>query len=196
MKILLVLFFSVISLCICAQDIDEVFDDGGLASISNNVSFSFSDIKEGYLTINYERYLGEHIGLGFGFGPLLFDGKMLGYSFVMDEPTDTNSYNKGFKLDFHYRIYFGSQDGFLINYNFGYRNVKNDYLSKNIFEILTFSIGYKWMFYNHFSLIGYAGAGFHFSNSRSLIPSNQNNSSIDNEFGFQFPIRLELAYGF
>ena len=69
--IFLLFTFSILGNLI-AQDLDDVFDDGGLSSVRNNINFSASDIVEGFFTVGYDRYVGQSSSVGIAFGLYLF----------------------------------------------------------------------------------------------------------------------------
>lgn len=189
-----------------SQDLDDVFDDGGISRIKNNVGISATDLMEGFLTINYERYIGEKIALGVRGGFVLFEGVPTYLHFC---PFCDNAYyestgdkfNKGFLMGITYKGYFVDHTAWFVSYDALFFR-RNSISERENFFSFSFTFGYKWDIQDRISIIPSTGFGLGFSN---LYPTND--PALNKEetsfffgdftnFGFYIPFNLNVAYDF
>ena len=178
-----------------AQDLDEVFDDGGQSSFKNSVSLRLSSLIEGTPTIQYERFIGENSGLVINAGLSLYEGFPMTVLVSMDIKefyTRTGFLNRGFLLGLQYRRYLIDHDGFYTAYEAEFqRRHSVDNLYKDNRFTLTFLYGFKWVIKDAYCITLSTGLG--------VIYYNRNNTSTLDEYvalGFHIPVRFSFTYQF
>lgn len=196
MKFLFFLGLLFTTYSISAQGLDEVFDDGGLSEVKNNINFSVSDFVEGFLTIGYERYVGRSSSVGIGFGVFLFNGMNMHANFGFDQyyTYPSINYEGGFMVQFRYRRYLNDHSGLFWQYGIYYnsRYIKNiDYTLLSVPET---KIGYRWSFLDRLNVAASVGFGFGFHG----VKNNASRSSILNvkSVSWYIPLNVDLAYDF
>jgi hypothetical protein len=186
--------FFLFSLNLTSQDLDEVFDDGGLSNMKNNVYFSANDLVEGFISFGYTRYIGSRTAIGLSLGVYIIDG----YSLHL--PNNNNSifheggFDSGFRFHFKLRRYLYDYDGFYWQY--GYLFQKNVLLNTDftLSSVPEMKFGYRWNFFQRLSLSASVGFGFGFYSIKSsaLKSSIWNVSNIE----WYIPLNVEFAYDF
>ncbi len=194
-QLLGIILISLISLNITAQNLDEVFDDGGLSTVKNNVTFNASDFVEGYLSFGYNRYLGSRTAIGISLGMYIFDGQPLklpnefNYDFY-----DLKNFDSGFMFQFKLRRYWDDHEGFFWQYGYLYRKKVMNNTDFTLSSLPEVKFGYRFNLYQHIFLSASAGFGFAFYG----IKSSAIRSSVWNvsEVEWYIPLNVELAYDF
>jgi hypothetical protein len=196
MKILFVFtVFTFFSISLFAQDLDEVFDDGGLSNIKNGIGISISKLVEGAVCIHYERYLKPNMSLVFNVGPILFDGLPMNLAIVAYDKTHyyqpDKTLNYGFIFDLQYRGYVSESDGWLAAYEIGYRYQDLTDETNSRYH-LTYTFGYKYRI-QHFAISSSLGLGFMvygYKNKKDVFPSTSFSG------GLYFPLNIDITYEF
>jgi hypothetical protein len=187
--------FFLFSLNLTAQNLDEVFDDGGLSTVKNNVTFNASDLVEGFISFGYNRYLGQRFSIGLSVGIYAYQG------FPLHLPNDhsfkyykIDNFDRGFMFHLKFRRYWSDHEGFFWQYGILYRKKvlnNTDYTFTSLPEI---KLGYRFNIYQHLYLSASAGWGFGFYG----IKSSAYRSSVWNvsDVEWYMPLNIEVAYDF
>ena len=194
MKRVLLLILLAFSLSSQAQELDDVFDDGGLSNIKNNVYFSISDISEGYLNIGYARYLGEHTSVGFTFGYHLFDGYGLNY-LAGDAPYNLGKdvdWDSGYLLRLSVRFSQMHGEGFYTQGGILFHKRTNEVAMYKFFSFPEYKIGYQLSLSNRL----YASASIGIGIGVGVFGKKDGNYSVFDfqDLGFYIPINIDLCY--
>jgi len=193
--LLSIILISLISLNITAQGLDEVFDDGGLSTVKNNVTFNASDLVEGFLSIGYNRYIGRRASIGVSLGVYVFQG------FPLHLPNEynynyysINSFDRGFMFHFKFRRYWDDHEGFYWQYGFLYRKKVLDNTDFTLTSLPEMKLGYRFSIYQHIYLSASVGFGFGFYG----VKSSAYRSSVWNvsDVEWYIPLNIEAAYDF
>ncbi|RLD67771.1 MAG: hypothetical protein DRI84_01520 [Bacteroidetes bacterium] len=208
MKSIALLFLSLSIIGnVYAQDLDDVFDDGGMSNIKNNVGINATDLVEGFLTIQYERYLGPHYAINLRGGPLVYDGIPMHLMLLFDNSgyvSYDDKFTNGFLMGLNIRVYMADHTGWFTSYDFMFTRRNSISERENTFTF-AYIIGFKWNVYNRFSIIPSTGVGLGFQQLYPLYdPPNTYLTDDDRSFmygeftnfGFYFPIHINVAYDF
>ncbi len=187
--------FTLFSVGLIAQDLDDVFDDGGLSNINNGIGINISKLVEGALCIHYERYLKPNMSLVLNVGPILFDGLPVNFALVSYDNTHyyqpANSLNYGFMFDLQYRGYVAESEGWLAAYEIGYRFQDRTDETNSRYH-LTYTFGYKYRI-QHFAISSSLGLGFMvygYKDKKEVFPST------DYSGGLYLPLNIDITYEF
>ncbi|MCK5857536.1 MAG: hypothetical protein KAG64_08600 [Bacteroidales bacterium] len=195
MKLSITLFFLFITLSSSAQELDEVFNDGNLSTVKNNIHFSLSDMTEGYINIGYDRYLGDHSSIGATVGLYLFNGPNLYYfggNYRNRRPEDKLNFDSGFMFHLRARFFRFRSEGFFYQIGFMIRQTK---LLNNTYSFLSVpetKFGYQISITDRIGATASVGIGLGIAE----IKQSGSKSSIWNisDAGIFFPLNIEVHY--
>jgi len=196
MKSLLLLLLLFFSLSIQSQNLEKVFDDGGLSTIKNNVHFSVSDMIEGYLNIGYDRYIGQHSSIGVTVGVYLFNGQGL-YYFFGDNTQGLGTihdFDKGYLIRFQFRSFLFRNDGFFWQYGIMFRQLQNTTHKYSFLSIPEAKFGYQYEITNRITATASVGFGLGLG-SLQKVGSQTSDWGIGDS-GFYMPLNIDIHYNF
>ena len=198
MKKLLFLFVILFSISLQAQDLDEVFDDGGLSKIKNNVNFSISDLIGGNLGIGYDRYLGKHTSLGVNVGIFLYNGPnlFLFYGDMYQAPSMNTEFDKGFIFHFRFRRFNFQSDGLYWQYGFTIQSKSNQDSKFDFVSFPDFKFGYNYPLTERLILSASVGIGLASAGISNINTKPGFNIYLFDGGGIYLPFDLELHYDF
>jgi len=195
LNLIIILISVFTSFNLAGQNLDEVFDDGGLSTVKNNVNFSVSDMIEGFFTLGYQRYIGERSSIGLDVGVFLFTGPKMHYPYGFSSYYDfPDSFEKGYLLHFRYRHYRADHDGLFWQYGvlFHTRSVNNkDYTFLSLPEI---KLGYRFKLYELFYISASIGGGVAFYTTKNSYDGY--NAFYASDAVLYFPLNIDIAYDF
>jgi hypothetical protein len=189
-----------------AQDLDEIFDDGGLSNIQNSVSISLSNLVEGVFSLRYERYLKENTSFALEGGMVLYNGlfpmKAVLGSDLKNYYTVPDSMNSGFYIASELRFYAADQWGYFTAIDMSFRRRKGDFYGDYEY-MMGWKFGYRYLFPKKIFLEASLGLGI-------IAYGHRNNEDYDpfspvplpawkQEFvtiGFALPLKISLGYAF
>lgn len=204
-KIMIFLFAFTLFTGANAQSLDDVFDDGGLSNINNNVSIRVSDLVEGFVSIGVEHYFKNQSSIGGGFGFLVFDGMDMHYLLTFDREIPNfhvGEMTKGYLFHVFYRAYIADHDRLFTQYSFSFKKRQGNLSKEQTFAIPEWRIGYKFKLTNRLSLLAATGFGLGFEK----VSSKPGNTYLDGRpinyeseifnFGFYIPFSIDIAFDF
>ena len=139
MKKVLVLIIGLFSILpMQSQDIDDVFNDGGIASIKQQVGINAGELINGYFTVLYERYFMKELGIGAHIGYLVSDGLVSPDYFPRNA-----SFTSGYMIKLYFKGYYSdSFQGLFFEWDYQFRK-KNMETFWYRYSGFGFSGGYK-----------------------------------------------------
>ena len=161
-NLIITLILTLTSFNLAGQDLDEVFDDGGLSEVKHNVHFSISDFSEGYLNIGYARYFGDQMFVGITLGYHAFDGYGL-YMFGGDAPYNLgkdSDWDNGYLIRISARGFASRGEGLYAQLGFTFHKRTNETKKYLFFNFIEYKVGYQLVLSDQLIVSASVGIGF------------------------------------
>jgi len=139
-----------------AQNLDEVFDDGGLSEVNGFFSTNITKVIEGNINIGYNKYLvNNKYSVGLAAGYKVFNGYDLFYG------NDNIDVDGGYYLELNFYMYDYLYEGFYMGEVIRYNRAHTATKTYNNVE-LVINLGYRYYLTNRFSIAADIGLSYIF----------------------------------
>ena len=153
-KNVLALFLFLFVLGVNAQNLDDVFDDGGLSEVQGFFRTNLSKFIEGDINIGYNKYFTDkNISVGLAVGYKVFNGYNMAFG---GNAADADG---GYFFEFNYYTYDYLFEGFYLGGVFRYNKYKTSTSDCNGID-LGVIYGYRYYFADRFSVAADIGVSF------------------------------------